>query len=95
VGKARVPTGGYNDAMAASTWRDRIVADPLVCHGQACIRGTRIPVSVVLDNLAAGLGPSEIVASYPSLKSEDVQAAMQYAAELARERIIPIHDVGT
>jgi uncharacterized protein (DUF433 family) len=52
-------------------------------------------VSVVLDNLAAGVAPVEILASYPSLRSEDVQAAMHYAAELARERVIPISDVGT
>ena len=81
--------------MTAATWRDRITSDPSVCHGQACIRGTRIPVSVLLDNLAAGLDPAQILASYPSVRSEDVQAAMQYAAELARERLIPIEDVGT
>jgi uncharacterized protein (DUF433 family) len=46
-------------------WRSRISTDPTICHGQACIRGTRIPVSVVLDNLAAGLTPLEIVKSYP------------------------------
>jgi uncharacterized protein (DUF433 family) len=81
--------------MTAATWRERITSDPSVCHGQACIRGTRVPVSVLLDNLAAGVGLSEILASYPSLRSEDVQAAMQYAAELARERLIPIEDVGS
>lgn len=46
-------------------------------------------VSVVLDNLGAGLSPSELVRSYPSLQPEDVAAAMAYAAELARERIVP------
>jgi uncharacterized protein (DUF433 family) len=81
--------------VVTESWRNRIVSDPLICHGQACIRGTRVPVSVVLDNVAAGLAPAEIVASYPSLTPEDVQAAMQYAAELARERIVPINDVGT
>jgi uncharacterized protein (DUF433 family) len=85
----------YIGTMVPETWRNRIVADPLICHGQACIRGTRIPVSGVLDNLAAGLGPTEIVASYPCLKTEDVRAAMQYEAELARERLIPINNVGT
>jgi uncharacterized protein (DUF433 family) len=81
--------------MPQSPWRDRIVSDPLVCHGQACIRGTRIPVSVVLDNLAAGQAPEVVVASYPSLTLDDVHAAMQYAAELARERVIPFEHVGT
>jgi len=66
-------------------FRDRIVSDPAILAGQACIKGTRIPVSVVLDNLAAGLSVDEIIASYPSLAAEDVRAAIQYAAELAHE----------
>ena len=69
-------------------WREHIAVDPAVCHGQACIRGTRIPVSVVLDNLASGLSASEITTSYPSIGPEAVQAAMAYAAELARERVL-------
>jgi len=72
------------------SWRDRIVTDPAVCHGKACIRGTRIQVSLVLDNLAAGLLPHEVVNSYPSLTLDDVLAAVAYAAELARERIIEL-----
>ncbi len=64
-------------------------------RGRACLRGTRIPVSVVLDNLAVGQAPEAIVTSYPSLTVEDVHAAMQYAAELARERVIPFEHVGT
>jgi len=71
-------------------WRERITVDPAVCHGQACIKGTRVMVAVVLDNLAAGLGMDEILNSYPSLKPDDVQAAMAYAADLARERTIPL-----
>lgn len=71
-------------------WRERITVDPQVCHGKACIKGTRIMVSVVLDNLAAGLSPKEILASYPSLSLDDIQAAIAYAAELARERVVPI-----
>jgi uncharacterized protein (DUF433 family) len=72
------------------SWRDRIITDPNVCHGQACIRGTRVPVSVVLDNLAAGLTESDIVSSYPPLSIEDVRAAVAYGAELARERFIDL-----
>jgi uncharacterized protein (DUF433 family) len=67
-------------------WRERIATDPHICHGQACIRGTRIPVSVIPDNLAAGLSGDEIVSSYPSLTIEDVYAAAAYGAELARIR---------
>jgi uncharacterized protein (DUF433 family) len=70
-------------------WRDHISADPAICHGKACIKGTRVMVSVILDNLAAGESVEEIIKSYPSVTREDVQAAIQYAAELARERIVP------
>ena len=70
------------------TWQDFITVDPAVCHGKACIRGTRILVSVVLDNLAAGLGAEEIRRSYPSLSPEAIQAAIAYAADLARERVV-------
>jgi len=69
-------------------WRERISIDPAVCHGQACIKGTRIPVAVVLDNLAAEMSAEEIAASYPPLRVDDVRAATAYAAELARERFV-------
>jgi len=75
-------------------WRERISVDPRVCHGKACIKGTRIMVSVILDNLAAGVSQEEILRSYPSLNLEDIQAAIAYAAELARERIVLV-TVGT
>lgn len=71
-------------------WRDRIATDTTICHGQACIRGTRIPVAVVLDNLAAGLSVADLIASYPSLGPEDIRAALSYSAEIARERVIPL-----
>ncbi len=65
-------------------WRARIVSDPLVCHGKPCFAGTRVMVSVVLDNLAEGATADEILTSYPSLRPEDVRAALAYAADLAR-----------
>ena len=71
-------------------WRKRIITAADICHGQACIAGTRIPVSVILDNLAAGLTVEEIIKSYPSLTLEDVRAAASYAAELSKERVIPL-----
>jgi len=71
-------------------WRERITSDPLICHGKACIKGTRIMVSVILENLADGLCESEILKSYPSLSSEDIKAAVAYAAELSRERLAPL-----
>jgi len=69
-------------------WQERITVDPAICHGKACIKGTRIMVSVILDNLAAGVENDEILKSYPTLSVEDIQAALDYAAELARERTI-------
>jgi len=69
-------------------WQDYISVDPAVAHGKACIAGTRIPVAVVLANLAAGLTTAEIIQSYPSLRPEAVQAALAYASDLAQERIL-------
>ncbi len=74
-------------------WQDYITVDPAVCHGRACVRGTRIMVSVVLDNLAAGLTTEELIQSYPSLTREAVQAALAYAAELGRERVVAMPDL--
>jgi len=71
-------------------WTHRVTVDPNICHGKACVKGTRIMVSVVLDNLAAGLSVDEIIVNYPSLKKEDVHASIAYAAELARERVMPL-----
>jgi uncharacterized protein (DUF433 family) len=69
-------------------WRDYISTDPAVCHGKACIKGTRIMVSAILDNLADGQTPQNIVLLYPTLSIDGVTAAIAYAAELARERIV-------
>ncbi|MCA9201924.1 MAG: DUF433 domain-containing protein [Planctomycetales bacterium] len=71
-------------------WQDRISVDPQVCHGKACIQGTRVMISVILDNLASGSTRDEILASYPSLQAEDIDAAISYAAELTRERVVPL-----
>ena len=71
-------------------WQDFIVVDPSICHGKACIKGTRIMVSVILDNLGAGLSFEEILSSYPSLSREAIHATLVYAADLARERTLPL-----
>lgn len=68
----------------------RISIDPNVCFGRPCIRGTRIWVSLIMDNLAEGIPEAEILAAYPQLTSEDIHAALAYAAEMTRERVIPI-----
>ena len=71
-------------------WREHITVDPQVCHGKPCFAGTRILVSVVLDNLAAGIPPGEIAVDYPGVGPVQLSAALSYAAELARERIVPL-----
>ena len=67
-------------------WHKYITVDPAVCHGQACVTGTRVMVSVVLDNLAAGQEIEDIMSNYPSISREAALATMAFAAELARER---------
>jgi len=71
-------------------WKERISVNPGVCHGKACIRGTRIMVSVIVDNVAAGVPRDEIRASYPALTSADIDAALSYAAELTREGTVDL-----
>ena len=68
----------------------RISVDPGICFGKACIRGTRIWVSIIVDNLAAGVPEDEILKAYPSLEREDIHAALAYAAELTHERQVAI-----
>ncbi len=65
----------------------KITVDSGVCHGKACISGTRIMVSVILDCLAEGMSDSEILGEYPSLAVEDIRAAIEYAALLAKEEV--------
>jgi uncharacterized protein (DUF433 family) len=65
-------------------WAERIVVDPEIHHGEPCIRGTRIPVAVVLGSLAEGLTPEAILHEYPALNAEDIQACLAYAAEVIR-----------
>ena len=68
----------------------RITIDPNVCFGKPCIRGTRIWVSLIMDNLAGGVGEDEILIAYPQLKTEDIRSALADAAEMTRERVIPM-----
>jgi uncharacterized protein (DUF433 family) len=83
-----VAQNGDSNEGTNMNWQDYVTVDPAVCHGKACIKGTRIMVSVVLDNLAASQTPDEILHSYPSLSREAIQAAIAYAAELTRERVV-------
>lgn len=73
-------------------WREYITVDPNVCHGSACIAGTRVLVTSVLDNLADGRTETEILASYPSISRQSIRAALRYAAEIAKEQVLALPD---
>jgi uncharacterized protein (DUF433 family) len=73
-----------------SPFTDRISVDPNVCHGQPCVKGTRIMVWLVLNYLANGDSIEDILAAYPNLTGEDIRACLAYAAEAARERVVSI-----
>ncbi len=83
----------WDDGGVANELLDLIDAEPAVVHGKARFRGTRIPVSVVLDCLALGMTAEEIHAQYPSLPDEAVRAAIAYSALLAREELHPLESV--
>jgi uncharacterized protein (DUF433 family) len=72
-------------------WQEFLSKDAQVCGGQLCANGTRVPVTVILDNLAEGATHEEILHSYPTIRAEHIEAALSYAAELAREEsLIPL-----
>ncbi|MEQ8958069.1 MAG: DUF433 domain-containing protein [Coleofasciculus sp. C2-GNP5-27] len=74
-----------------NNWQEQIEINPKVCHGKPCIKGTRIMVSVILDNLAEGLTLEEIVEDYPPLTIDNVRSAIAYAAALVREEeLLPL-----
>ena len=73
-----------------ATIAELIITDPEVCHGQACVKGTRIPASVVLDCVAAGMSEDEILAEYPTLTVDGIRAAAAYGAALAREEVLSL-----
>ncbi|WP_295408391.1 DUF433 domain-containing protein [uncultured Thiocystis sp.] len=70
-------------------WQDRLSSDPNICHGKVCVKGTRVMVSVILDNLAEGESHQAIREGY-RIEEEDIQAALQYAAVLASDRIVTL-----
>jgi uncharacterized protein (DUF433 family) len=82
--------------MTPPPWQERIAIDPDVCHGKPCIKGTRIMVSILLDYLRAGESFAEIRRQYPTLADDDIRAALDYAAWLAREEEQqPLHTAPT
>ena len=77
--------------MPRVDWKARVVMDPEVHHGDPCVKGTRVPVSIIVGSIADGMGVEEVRAAYPQLSVEDIRAALAYAAEVVqREVIIPL-----
>jgi len=72
---------------------DRILVDSKICHGQACIKGTRIPIHQIVGMLANGDTIESLLQAYPTIKREDILACLEYAASLAEEQISPITEV--
>ena len=72
---------------------DRISIDPSICHGQACIRGTRIPVHQIVGMLANGNTFESLLKAYPNITTEDIRGCLEYASSLAEEQITPIEEV--
>ena len=69
---------------------ERVSIDPNICHGQPCVKGTRIMVWLVVGFLANGDSVEDVLKAYPELTRDDVRACLAYAAEMTRERVIPI-----
>ena len=88
-GVAFPPLTGHTRGVTADQL-EMISTDPGVMHGQAVIAGTRVPVSVILDGLAAGMTAEEITSEYPTVTVAGVRAAAAYGAALAREELLPL-----
>ena len=75
--------------------QERISIDPKVCHGQACIKGTRIPVHQIVHMIANGDTIEDLIKEYPSLERVDIVACLDYAALLTEELVTPIESLAT
>ena len=86
------PAARFRGTLVAMTSEQlsRIVTDPSVLHGQVHLKGSRVPVSVVLDCIASGMNEADIVAEYPTITVSDVRAAAAYGALLARDELVPL-----
>ena len=69
---------------------ERIKSDPNICGGVPCIKGTRIPVNVILGHLAAGDDVETILENFPSIEKEDIQACLEYATYLSTEKMVTV-----
>jgi uncharacterized protein (DUF433 family) len=76
----------------SENWRDRILIDPAIHHGEPCIKGTRVPVSVIVGSIADGDTFDQILYSWPQLTSDDIRAALKFAAEAVNNAdFVPLH----
>jgi len=74
--------------MGRMRWQERVVIAPDLHHGDPCIKGTRIPVAMIVGSLADGMTPEEIRGAYPQLTTEDIQAALAYAADVIYQDVL-------
>lgn len=74
--------------MTRINWQEHITIDKDIHHGEACIKGTRVPVAIIVGSIADGMSMDEILDEYPQLKRESIQAALAYAADAVRQEII-------
>ena len=74
--------------MARIRWQTYITIDPEIHHGEPCVKGTRVPVTVIVGSIADGMTMDHVLQEYPQLKQEDVQASLAYAAEAVRQDIL-------
>jgi uncharacterized protein (DUF433 family) len=79
----------------AVNWRERIIIDPAVHHGEPCVKGTRVPVSMIVGSIADGDTPEQIIGAWPQLSTDDIKAALKFAAEAVNNAdFIPIQRNG-
>lgn len=77
----------------SESWRERILIDPAIHHGEPCIKGTRVPVSVIVGSFADGDTEEQILHSWPQLSSNDIKAALKFAAEAVNNAdFVPLRD---
>lgn len=74
--------------MTRINWKERVTVDPALHHGDPCITGIRIPVTMIVGSLADGMTPEEILDAYPQLSAADIQAALAYAAEIMHQGLL-------
>ncbi len=75
--------------MPRIQWKNYVTIDPEIHHGEPCIKGTRVPVAVIVGSMADGMTIDEVIKEYPQLGQEAVRAALSYAADVVRQDLLP------